>query len=262
MLRTNLFYQDENLTLYCSNALELLKDFDTESVDFIFTDPPYMISQNTTIKRGGNSRFNGKDINLNFGEWDNYWKTTEEYIEWNKVWLKEAYRVLKRFRHIVFFFDLKKMAHVYDYLEELGGVSRNPIFWIKSNPAPLARKVTFMSAVEGCVWVTKEKVLSQYFSYENGYHTNYFISSIPQNSKKEFGRIHPTQKPIDFAKFVIQYLSKPGDIILDPFVGSGTFIIASVLLGRKAIGIEIKDEFCHKIIERYKNVLKSHKKGE
>lgn len=222
------------------NSLEILKQLADESVDFVFTDPPFFISKEIAIHRSFNCKYKGKDISLYFGDWDNQWKTKEEYIEWCKGWLKECVRVLKNYRHMVFFFDPFKISYLIDYLEGMGMKARTPLYWIKKNPVPQARCVSMMSAVEAMYWFTKGKVKRDFYNWQLGQHPNYIICSIPRGEK---GKRHPTQKPLEVAKWVISYLSKPGDIVLDPFCGSGNFLVAAKMLGRNFIGIEVVSDF-------------------
>jgi len=90
-----------------------------------------MISQEIKIARSSNVKYRGKDIDLDFGSWDKQWRTEEEYLDWCKRWLKECVRVLKPYRHLVFFFDKKKITPVWEYLENLGMKGRSPLYWIK-----------------------------------------------------------------------------------------------------------------------------------
>lgn len=223
----------------CGDAVDILKQFPDNSIDLILTDPPFMISQEIKIYRNSNYKYKGKDIDLDFGEWDKQWKDEKEYLEWCKEWLKECVRVLKDYRHLVFFFDKKKISYVWEYLESLGMKGRGPLFWIKSNPVPRARKVDFMKSVEMALWFTKKAVKTEYFNWQLGQQRDYIIASIPNNP-----RYHPTEKPISVLKVWISYLSKPNDIVLDPFCGSGSVLVACKILARRFIGIDNNQEYC------------------
>ena len=122
---------------------------------------------------------------------------------------------------------------------------RQPIYWLVSNPVPNADKRDFMSAVMSMVWFTKPGEGGggrPIFNYQLGQHPNYF--SAPSVSGVEKGR-HPSQKPVSILKEIISYLTDPGDVVLDPFMGSGSTLEAARELKRKAIGIE-KDEYHYK----------------
>jgi len=225
--------------ILCGDALEVLKEIPNNSIDLVLTDPPFMISQEIKIHRASNLKYKGNDINLDFGEWDKQWGSEEDYLKWCQKWLKECVRVLKPYKHLLFFFDNKKISCVSDFLEKLGMKRRNPLFWIKSNPAPRGRKVDFMKSVEMCLWFTKEKVKQEYFNYHLGQQKDYILASIPQNP-----RYHPTQKPEKPLKVWIDYLTNKGDIVLDPFAGSCTTAAVAKKLGRNYIMIEINPEYC------------------
>ncbi len=226
--------------IICGDALEELKKFPDESIDFILTDPPFMISQEIKIARSQNYKYKAKsNISIDFGEWDKQWKNLNEYLEWTKIWLKECVRILKPYRHLVFFFDKRKISYVWDYLESLGMKGRSPLYWIKTNPVPRGRKVDFMKAVEMALWFTKGAVKQEYFNWQLGQARDYVIAPIPNRP-----RYHPTQKAEKPIEQWIQYLSKPGDIVLDPFCGSGTVLVVAKKLGRNFIGIDINSEYC------------------
>jgi len=246
------FYRDEMGVLYCGDALVILRQLPDESVDMILTDPPFMISQDVTIKRASHYKYKGKDILLDFGEWDKQWSDDDAYLDWCKVWLKECVRVLKDYKHLLFFFDKRKISYVWEYLEGLGMVGRSPLFWIKSNPCPQARKVSFMKATEMCLWFTKKEVRQGYFNWQLGQHPDYVVAPIPTH-----GRIHPTQKAEKPLEVWIKYLTGEGDVILDPFAGSGTTLVVAKRLNRRFIGIEIDEEYCKATVKRLSRIQPS-----
>jgi len=238
------------------DCLEGLKKLPDESIDMILSDPPFRISQQIKIGRSSNTKYKAnKDIDLYFGSWDDQWESDEEYIEWCKVWLRECVRVLKPYRHLLFFFDKKKVTSVWDFLESIGMKGRSPLFWLKVNPVPRGRKVDFMKSLEECLWFTKTAVKQKYFNWQLGQHLDYVKAPIPGHTSKEDGpiRLHPCQKPVKVAKVWISYLSNPGDIVLDPFTGSGSFCLAAAILGRKYIGFEINKEYAEAAEKRLAN---------
>jgi len=140
----------------------------------------------------------------------------------------------------VFFFDRQKVTPIWDFLESMDMKGRGFLYWLKTNPVPRARKVDMMRCFETAFWFTKTAVKQDYYNWQLGQQKDYVEAPIPGNTTKEDGkRIHPTQKPVKVAKVWISYLSKPNDIVLDPFAGSGTFCLAAVKLNRRFIGIEI-----------------------
>lgn len=249
----NIYYETDSGILYCADSTELVKEFPKNSIDMILTDPPYMISQEITISRGRNTqRFKGKDISLDFGDFDKQWETKEEYIKWCEGWILDCINILKDYRHFLLFFDKQKVSYVYDFAEKNNMISRQPLFFIKKNPVPQARGVKFMTSVEECIWLTKNNVKKEYFNYQLGQHRDYMILPIPHHTpKNDEKRIHPTQKPVKFGLWVLSYLSKENDIVLDPFAGSGSFLLASEKLNRRWIGIEKDERYCEHIKKRF-----------
>jgi len=237
--------------IICGDCIEVMKKFPDESIDMILTDPPFMISREIKIHRASNLKYKGKDINLHFGSWDAQWRTREEYLDWCKLWLSECVRLLKPYRHLVFFFDRQKVTPIWDFLESMDMKGRGFLYWLKTNPVPRGRKVDMMRCFETAFWFTKTAVKQDYYNWQLGQQRDYVEAPIPGHTTKEDGeRCHPCQKPVKVAKVWIAYLSKPGDIILDPFTGSGTFCLAAVKLGRKFIGIEIDPKYVEKAKEK------------
>lgn len=232
------FYEAEDGKLYLGDARHFMSLLSDESVDFILTDPPWMISQEVTIHRASNLKYKGKDISLHFGLWDDQWNDDWEYIAWCREWLAECVRVLKPCCHLVFFFDKKKVSYVWYYLEELGMKGRSPLFWLKTNPVPRGRKVDFMKSLEMALWFTKGAIKQERFNWKLGQQRDYVEASIPQNP-----RYHPAQKPLEVLGVWIRYLSKEGELILDPFCGSGSTLVAARKTGRRWVGCDIDKDF-------------------
>jgi len=179
--------------------------------------------------------------------WDIF-PSLEAYLDFSKKWFIEAIRVLRKAGSIVSFWDKHKLTYMVNWANELNVKNRQCLWWVKTNPVPQARKVGFMSAVECMWWGTKFSTSRKdgyVFHYELGQHPDYFKHSIVGHTTKIDGeRAHPTQKPIKLGEWIISYLSNKGDIVLDPFCGSGTFCIAAKRLGRRYIGIDISEEYC------------------
>jgi len=247
------------VSLYREDAVAFLRSLESESIDLILTDPPFMISKDTQLKREKSPKykFKGTTVNLDYGGWDKQWKSKEEYLSWCKLWWKECIRVLKPYRHLVFFFDKAKVSYAWDFMEENGMIGRQPLFWIKENPTPGFRKVTFNNAVNEILWFTKGEVKQEFFNWKEGYSCDYILAPVVnQYSKSDGRRFHPTQKPVRVCSWIIRYLSKEGDLVADPFFGSGSVAVACIRLGRNFIGTEIDDEFYRKAKERIDNELK------
>jgi site-specific DNA-methyltransferase (adenine-specific) len=241
-------YPDDfiNKIIY-GDCLEIMPYIPDNSIDLVLTDPPYMISQkglridrtkieNRSLRRKGKK---SKELNYDFGKWD-YFESREEFLLWTEKWVKECFRVLKDTGNFVSFFSKSEISHFEDILNKYGHV-RQTIVWHKTNPVPQIFKVGFMSSVEFMSWATKQKGAKHTFNYQLGQHHNFIETPICMGNER---KAHPTQKPSKAINWLIEYLSNPGDIVLDPFVGTGTTSITCKKLGRKYTGIEISKEYC------------------
>ena len=243
------------------DCLELMKELEDESIDMILTDPPYMISREAKIARSRNplkrGKYKGNDISLMFGEWDIF-ETEDQYWEFIYAALEQFKRILKTGSHMLIFFDKFKITPLVEWCRKNDFIARQPLWWLKSNPCPMARKVSFMSAHELIFWATKHTTSRKVstFHFELGQHPDYFVHCIPPKKSKSDGiRQHPCQKPVKLMEWLISYLSNENDTILDPFAGSGTTGVAAINLNRKCILIEKSPHYYSVIISRLKPLL-------
>jgi len=242
------------LVLFHGDALKILPFLKSESVDLVITDPPFMISKEIRIHRSRNPKkykFVGKDIDFYFGDWDVF-ENEEKYWEFTFAWLKEVWRIMRKGAHLLVFFDKYKITPLTKWVEENEGIARQPLFWIKQNPVPCARKISFMNAVTMIFWATKYSISRKYatFNYQLGQHPDYIFAPICSGKERYSYGFHPTQKPEKVIKWLIEYLSNEGDTILDPFLGSGTTMKVARDLNRNCIGIEIDDKYVEIIKKR------------
>ena len=230
----------------CFKVLPNLLD---ESVDLVLTDPPFMISKEAKITRSRNPlkfyRYRGKDIELFFGEWDTF-ESEGEYWKFTFNWLKEVWRILRKGGHLLVFFDKFKITPLTKWVKKHKGIARQPLFWIKENPVPMARKVSFMNATSLIFWATKYSTSRKYatFNYQLGQHPDYEFAPICGGKERYACGFHPTQKPKKIIEWLLKYLSSEGDTVLDPFLGSGTTMKACLELKRSCVGIEISEKYC------------------
>lgn len=216
-----------------------MKTFPSERIDFIFTDPPFNISTDMVIKRSKHlGRFRGKNISYDFGEWDKF-DSKKDYLDFTFAWVRECARVMKGGASFVTFLAKEYISYIWDFLESVNIEGKNILSWVITNPVPHVRKVQFMSGVCLMVWGVK-KGKRHTFNYKLGQHPNYTIYHLCQGKER---LRHPTQKPEAVVKWLVSYLSNENDVVLDPFVGSGTTCVVAKKLGRKWIGIDINPEY-------------------
>ena len=207
----------------------------------ILTDPPYQISRPSNFKRYSSSTNSdivtkyGK-VSIDFGEWD------KEEINWNLLF-KEYYRVLKDGGTILFFFDIWKAGIIKDIAESHKFKQARIGQWHKNNPVPINSKINYLSnAIEFFFSFVKDKNPTFNSEYDNG------VYKYPLCHGKE--RLdHPTQKPLALISDLILKHSKPGDMVLDTFAGTGTIGHACILNDRKYILIE-RDEKYFEILKK------------
>ena len=241
--RISRFYETTQEILLLGNSLELLSYFNKKTIDLIFADPPYFLSND------GITCHSGKMVSVNKGEWDKTNSLTEKH-EFNKRWISLCKEILKDEGTIWISGTLHNIYSVGMALEEEGFVILNNITWKKTNPPPNLACRCFTHSTETILWACKKEFKAKHiFNYgimkaENGGKQMKDVWEgplTPVNEKLE-GK-HPTQKPIYLLSRIIEAASNKGDIILDPFCGSSTAGVAAKRLGRLYIGIDNSDEY-------------------
>ncbi|MBD3879300.1 MAG: site-specific DNA-methyltransferase [Quinella sp. 1Q5] len=238
----NAFFQDEDSTLYLADALALLPRFPAESVDVIFADPPYFLSN------GGITCNSGKMVSVNKGDWDKA-ATLADKHKFNRRWIRRCKRILKPNGTIWISGTLHNIYSVGMALEQEGFKIMNNITWQKTNPAPNLSCRYFTHSTETILWAKKNSSAKHYFNYElmkeiNGgkQMKDVWTGTLTLPREKLFGK-HPTQKPLYLLARILLASTVEGDLVLDPFCGSGTTGVACKLLGRKFIGVDNNPEF-------------------
>ena len=218
------------------DCYEILKTINDNSIDLILTDPPYNISRPSNFtKNSDNKKFN--NISIDFGDWDQ----VEIDIESLMIEFK---RVLKPGGTIIIFYDIWKCNSLKAIAEKLGLKQPRVCQWVKTNPVPINSKKNYLSnGIEFFFTFVKGKNATFNSSYDKGI---YNFPLCHGNERTE----HPTQKPLSLIKSLIEKHSKEGDVILDPFGGSGTTAIASIETNRRYFLIEKENNYYNITISR------------
>lgn len=225
--------------LYLGDCIDVMKLIETESIDVIFADPPYFLSN------GGQSISSGKKVSVNKGEWDKKANYSDTSVFTNR-WLSECYRLLKTNGTIWVSGTHHNIFEVEKEMSRIGYKIINIIIWHKSDPPPLLYKNKFRFSYEMIIWAKKS--VGYTFNYNRMFEINdkemedVWTLSAVQNREKCFG-YHPTQKPECLIERIIVASSDKGDVILDPFMGSGTTCFVAKKLRRKFIGIEKEEKY-------------------
>ena len=248
---------EDNLSyLYHGDGLEFMASLEPDSIDCIWTDPPYLLSND------GTSCIAGKRVKVNKGEWDRS-QGIELDHEFNQAWLSECYRILKPTGTIWVSGTLHVYLSVGMAMMQLGFRILNDIIWEKPNPPPNLGCRCFTHSTEVVLWATKAKKGSRHrytFNYdamreENDGKQMKTVWRIPAAGKKEkvYGK-HPTQKPVALIDRCLRASTNPGDSVLDPFAGSGATGVAALKLDRRFIGCEQEAEFAELTSRRLSSV--------
>ena len=241
--KQEIYYKNDNLILVHDDSLKVLSNMKSKSVNMIFADPPYFLSGN------GITCVGGKMKSVNKAEWDKKISTKEKH-KFNKAWIRKCKRVLKDDGTIWISGTMHNIYSIGMALEEEGFKIINNITWRKTNPPPNISCRAFTHSTETVLWAKKDiKNAKHLFNYkdmkeENGgkQMKDVWDSSLTKPSEKKHGK-HPTQKPIFLLERIIKSSTNEGDIILDPFNGSGTTGVVALSMNRKYIGIDLEKEY-------------------
>ncbi len=248
----NMVYSTENAILLQDDSLKALKKVKPNSVDMIFADPPYFLSNDGITCSGG------KMVSVNKGKWDEG-SSTESKHKFNRKWIKLCKEVLSPNGTIWISGTYHNIYSVGMALEQEGFKILNNITWQKTNPPPNLACKCFTHSTETVLWARKDdKKAKHYFNYDlmkelndNKQMKDVWTGSLTKPSEKKFGK-HPTQKPEYLLERIILASTKENDVILDPFCGSGTTGAVAKRFGRKFIGIDIEQvylEICKKRLD-------------
>lgn len=250
-------YKNNNdIHLIHGDAFEVLPKIEDKSVDLIFIDPPYFLSN------GGITCSGGKQVSVNKGEWDkNY--TFEEKVNFNRKWLIEAKRILKDTGTIWISGTYHNIYIIGYLLEELGYKILNNVTWMKTNPPPNLACRCFTHSTETLIWAKKNIGNAKHtFNYQLMKELNdgkqmkdVFIGSLTPKKEKKFGK-HPTQKPEYLLEKIILSSTNEGDLVCDFMAGSFTTGVVCKKLNRRFIGIEKENEFYEIGLKRIEEIDK------
>ena len=226
-----------NFILHNQDCIEAMTKIEENSVDLILTDPPYnlgnfMKNRDTNLKKMRDNFFGS-------AEWDNF--SYEEWEESMDTFFKESVRVLKHGGSMLVFMAIIKVESLIKIAERYGLYYKTTGIWHKLNPMPRNMNLHFVNSTESWIYFTYKKKTGTFNN--NGKVIHDFIeTSVIGNGERKFGK-HPTQKPIKLMGTFVNLLSNEKDVILDPFMGSGSTGVASVMNNREFIGIELNDKY-------------------
>ena len=244
------FFRSQNSALYKGDCVEVMNSLPEKSIDMIFADPPYNLSND------GYTVHAGKRVSVNKGTWDKS-AGTENDFTFHQKWIEACKRVLKD-DGTIWISGTYHSIYACGYALQLQDFRMlNDIAWYKPNAAPNLGCRMFTASHETLIWASKSKKSKHTFNYSAMREGNFpgdmiknpgkqmrSVWSIitPSKSEKLYGK-HPTQKPLKLLDRIVLSSTNPGDVVLDPFCGSSTTGVAAILNNRKFIGIDLDDKF-------------------
>ena len=224
------------------NSLEILKKIPDKTFDLVFADPPYNMQIGEKLKRPDNSKVNGVN-----DKWDQF-LNFKHYDDFCKSWLKECKRILKDNGTIWVIGTYHNIFRLGYHLQNLNYWILNDVIWRKNNPMPNFKGTRFTNAHVTLIWASKNKKSKYTFNYQSLKCLNddlqmrsdwmLPICNGKERLKKDGKKVHSTQKPEALIHIIILATTNKGDLIFDPFLGTGTTAVVAKKLGRQYFGIE------------------------
>lgn len=236
------YYEDKWVRIFHGDCREVLPQLDVK-VDLVLTDPPYNISKENDNR--DRSKLNSpimrreSPLRYDFGDWDNMGR--EEFLSYTKGWLITSVGLLRDGGTIISFFNKEDISFLGWEAKPFGVRTRTIFTWCKTNPVPSFRKVNYLSSTE-FIWVGSKGDSSWTFNF--GQQKEMVNFMLTPNSSAYGVTDHPTEKPIALVSHLVQIHTNPNNLILDPFLGSGTTCYCAKKLLRYSIGIEIEEKYC------------------
>ena len=229
-------------TIIMQDCITAMRSLPAKSVDMIFADPPY------NLQLGGDlSRPDGSHVDAVTDDWDKF-DSLAIYDAFTRAWLSEARRILKDNGAIWVIGSYHNIFKVGSAIQDLGYWILNDIVWRKANPMPNLKGTRFTNAHETLIWASMGEKAKYTFNYRSMKTLNdelqmrsdweFPICGGQERLKKDGVKVHPTQKPEALIYRILLACTKPGDVVLDPFFGTGTTGAVAKRLGRRWIGIE------------------------
>ena len=242
------------------DCLERLRELPDGCADLVFADPPYNLQLDRELLRPNNTVVDGVD-----DAWDKF-LSFADYDRFCRAWLGECRRILKPDGAIWVIGSYHNIFRLGVAIQDLGFWLQNDVIWRKVNPMPNFRGKRFTNAHETLIWAGRDRKSRVTFNYEAMKAGNddvqmrsdwlFPICSGPERLKDDGGRkAHPTQKPEALLQRILLATTKPGDIVLDPFFGTGTTGAVAKKLGRRFIGIERDKDYVKAAEERINRIV-------
>ena len=242
-----------SIKLINGDCLEEIEKLPDDSVDLIVTDPPYnlgafMRSRDTNLKKMRKNFFGDAG-------WDDL--EFEQWTEHMKKFFDQSKRILKKGGSMIVFMAVIKVESIIAIAEKTGLYYKTTGIWHKTNPMPRNMNLHFVNSTESWIYFTNVTKTGTFNNKGKVLH-DFLESSVASKKEKRYGG-HPTQKPEGVIDHFVSILSNPGDVIMDPFMGSGTTGVVSKRTGRSFIGIELQSDYFQVCLKRMADEINSAK---
>ena len=236
--------------LYNENCIAFMKKIPDTSIDLIFADPPYNLSKSNFKIEFSKMASKGADMNTNKGQWDSF-TSQEEYENFSEEWIKECFRILKNNGSIWIAGTYHNIYLMGNILNKSGFTLLNEILWHKTDATPNLSCSRFVADHENFIWARKGK--KHTFNYEKMKNLNggkQMRSIWPKGKTSGGKKVHPTQKPEWLLERILFSTSNEGEVVFDPFMGSGTTAVVAKKLNRIFLGCELDPDYLKVATER------------
>ena len=237
--------------LYNMSCMDAMKKIADDSVDLVLTDPPYNLG--LFMK---NRATNLKAMRENFfgaAGWDDL-----EFEEWEKdmdEMFGELARIIKTRGSVIMFMSIIKVESIIKLAEKHGFYYKTTGIWHKKNPMPRNMNLHFINSTEAWIYFTYKAHTGTFNNDGMAIH-DFVETSVTPAGERNHGK-HPTQKPVQLLEHFVTLLSNEGDVVFDPFSGSGSSGVAALMNGRRYIGSEISEEYYQNSLKRLKEIEKN-----
>jgi len=229
--------------IYCGDSLELMKKLPPDAIDLIVTDPPFAID--FKAKRNNYNRTQERVLE-GYNE-----IPKEKYYEFSVEWMKEAYRILKKTGSMYVFSGWTNLKDILNALDDVGFITINHLIWKYQFGVFTRRK--YVTSHYHILFVVKDEKSYKFNKIEHYPEDVWIINREYWTGKTKT----PTKLPVELVKKILLFSSNEGDIVFDPFIGSGTVAVVAKMLGRHFLGFEIVPEYCKFAKQRLSNIQMS-----
>ena len=240
---------EKDYLLYNESCMDTMSRIDTDFIDLVLTDPPYnlglfMKNRATNLKAMRSNYFGAAG-------WDNL-----EFEEWKQDMdnmFSGLARIIKTGGSVIMFMSIIKVESIINMAERHGFYYKTTGIWHKKNPMPRNMNLHFINSTESWLYFTYKAHTGTFNNNGKAIH-DFIETPVAPSGEKKFGK-HPTQKPVQLLEHFVELLSNEGDMIYDPFSGSGSTGVAALLYNRKFIGSEINEEYYNNSVKRLEDVV-------